>query len=36
MSHSLPTAPRLTVPLEVYYFDTDAGGVVHNLSLIHI
>ena len=32
----LPPQPRLTVPLEVYYFDTDAGGVVHNISYLRM
>jgi acyl-CoA thioester hydrolase len=33
---SLPETPRLTVPLEVYYFDTDAGGVVHNIAYLRM
>ena len=36
MSDPLPAAPRLTVPLEVYYFDTDAGGVVHNIAYLRM
>ena len=32
----LPAPPRLTVPLEVYYFDTDAGGVVHNIAYLRM
>ena len=32
----LPAAPRITVPLEVYYFDTDAGGVVHNIAYLRM
>ena len=36
MSQSLPASPRLTVPLEVYYFDTDAGGVVHNIAYLRM
>ena len=32
----LPASPRLTVPLEVYYFDTDAGGVVHNIAYLRM
>ncbi len=32
----LPATPRLTVPLEVYYFDTDAGGVVHNIAYLRM
>ena len=33
---SLPATPRITVPLEVYYFDTDAGGVVHNIAYLRM
>jgi len=33
---SLPPSPQLTVPLEVYYFDTDAGGVVHNIAYLRM
>ncbi|MCE0484018.1 MAG: acyl-CoA thioesterase [Methylacidiphilales bacterium] len=33
---ALPAEPRLTVPLEVYYFDTDAGGVVHNIAYLRM
>jgi acyl-CoA thioester hydrolase len=33
---SLPTIPRINVPLEVYYFDTDAGGVVHNIAYLRM
>ena len=36
MSSPLPASPRLTVPLEVYYFDTDAGGVVHNIAYLRM
>src|SRR5471032_1768849 len=32
----LPAVPRLTVPLEVYYFDTDAGVVVHNIAYLRM
>src|SRR5476651_206571 len=32
----LPAQPRHTVPLEVYYFDTDAGGVVHNIAYLRM
>ena len=32
----LPTTPRIIVPLEVYYFDTDAGGVVHNIAYLRM
>ncbi len=36
MTSPLPTVPRLTVPMEVYYFDTDAGGVVHNIAYLRM
>ena len=36
MCTSLPSQPRITVPLEVYYFDTDAGGVVHNIAYLRM
>jgi YbgC/YbaW family acyl-CoA thioester hydrolase len=32
----LPATPRITVPMEVYYFDTDAGGVVHNIAYLRM
>src|SRR6202012_1323405 len=32
----LPAEPRLTLPMEVYYFDTDAGGVVHNIAYLRM
>ena len=32
----LPAQPRISVPLEVYYFDTDAGGVVHNIAYLRM
>jgi acyl-CoA thioester hydrolase len=32
----LPPVPRIVVPLEVYYFDTDAGGVVHNIAYLRM
>jgi YbgC/YbaW family acyl-CoA thioester hydrolase len=35
-ANPLPAAPHLTVPLEVYYFDTDAGGVVHNIAYLRM
>ncbi len=35
-SSPLPAQPRITVPLEVYYFDTDAGGVVHNIAYLRM
>jgi acyl-CoA thioester hydrolase len=33
---SLPATPRIVVPQEVYYFDTDAGGVVHNIAYLRM
>jgi len=33
---SLPRPPKITVPIEVYYFDTDAGGVVHNVAYLRM
>ncbi|MCE0499484.1 MAG: acyl-CoA thioesterase [Methylacidiphilales bacterium] len=36
MSSPLPSQPRISVPLEVYYFDTDAGGVVHNIAYLRM
>ena len=35
-STTLPAVPRVTVPMEVYYFDTDAGGVVHNIAYLRM
>src|SRR5580658_7545603 len=32
----LPAQPRINVPLEVYYFDTDAAGVVHNIAYLRM
>jgi acyl-CoA thioester hydrolase len=32
----LPAVPRIVVPLEIYYFDTDAGGVVHNIAYLRM
>lgn len=36
MSETLPKEPRLVTPIEVYYFDTDAGGVVHNVAYLRL
>lgn len=33
---SLPPEPRIVVPLDVFYFDTDAGGVVHNVAYLRM
>lgn len=35
-NHDLPDNPEITIPLNVYFFDTDAGGVVHNISYLRI
>ncbi len=35
-ANALPAVPRHVVPLEVYYFDTDAGGVVHNIAYLRM
>jgi acyl-CoA thioester hydrolase len=35
-SSPLPAIPKISVPLEVYYFDTDAGGVVHNIAYLRM
>jgi len=32
----LPDEPRLTLPVKVYFYDTDAGGVVHNVAYLRI
>jgi acyl-CoA thioester hydrolase len=33
---ALPQNPALTVPVDVFYFDTDAGGVVHNVAYLRM
>jgi acyl-CoA thioester hydrolase len=33
---ALPAIPELTVPVTVYYYDTDAGGVVHNVAYLRL
>lgn len=33
---ALPNDPKLIVPVQVYYFDTDAGGVVHNVAYLRL
>ncbi len=33
---ALPARPHLSVPIQVYYFDTDAGGVVHNVAYLRM
>lgn len=32
----LPSEPCFTVPVSIYYFDTDAGGVVHNAAYLRL
>ncbi|MDR1190445.1 MAG: acyl-CoA thioesterase [Verrucomicrobiales bacterium] len=36
MHNELPEIPEITVPLKVYFFDTDAGGVVHNAAYLRM
>ena len=31
---ALPETPKLTVQVRAYYYDTDAGGVVHNIAYL--
>jgi len=33
---NLPEIPKLSVPIKIYYYDTDAGGVVNNISYMLI
>ncbi|MGF1678270.1 MAG: acyl-CoA thioesterase [Candidatus Methylacidiphilales bacterium] len=33
---ALPEKPELTVPVKIYFYDTDAGGVVHNVAYLRI
>jgi acyl-CoA thioester hydrolase len=32
----LPAEPSLVVDVDVYYYDTDAGGVVHNVAYLRM
>lgn len=32
----LPEKPQLRVPVKVYFYDTDAGGVVHNVAYLRM
>ncbi|MDR0533351.1 MAG: acyl-CoA thioesterase [Verrucomicrobiales bacterium] len=32
----LPEHPEISVPVKVYFFDTDAGGVVHNVAYLRM
>ncbi|MDR2463967.1 MAG: acyl-CoA thioesterase [Verrucomicrobiales bacterium] len=34
--HELPDTPEIIIPLTVYFFDTDAGGVVHNAAYLRM
>ena len=34
--NTLPDSPEITVPVKVYFFDTDAGGVVHNVAYLRL
>ncbi len=34
ISPDLPSDPCLDVPVRIYYYDTDAGGVVHNIAYL--
>ncbi|HEY8965692.1 MAG TPA: thioesterase family protein [Candidatus Methylacidiphilales bacterium] len=36
MSVPSPLSPRHTALIRVYYFDTDAGGVVHNAAYLRL
>jgi YbgC/YbaW family acyl-CoA thioester hydrolase len=36
MSSALPDDPAIRLPLKVYFFDTDAGGVVHNVAYLRM
>lgn len=33
---ALPDEPALSVNVRVYYYDTDAGGVVHNVAYLRL
>lgn len=32
----MPAEPAITVPINIYYFDTDAAGVVHNVAYLRM
>lgn len=36
MSISLPDRPEWAASIKVYFYDTDAGGVVHNVAYLRI
>jgi len=33
---ALPDIPELVVPVKIYFYDTDAGGVVHNVAYLRL
>lgn len=35
-SQPLPKDPSLTIPVRIYFFDTDAAGVVHNIAYLRL
>lgn len=36
MNPNLPDNPEISVSLKVYFYDTDAGGVVHNVAYLRM
>ncbi|MDZ4787883.1 MAG: thioesterase family protein [Blastochloris sp.] len=36
MTSQLPDRPELTSRVKVYFYDTDAGGVVHNIAYLRM
>ncbi|MDR1305472.1 MAG: acyl-CoA thioesterase [Verrucomicrobiales bacterium] len=36
MHPQLPEHPEINLPLTVYFFDTDAGGVAHNVAYLRM
>jgi YbgC/YbaW family acyl-CoA thioester hydrolase len=36
LPNNLPERPELTVPVKIYFYDTDAGGVVHNVAYLRL
>ncbi|MDX6767211.1 MAG: thioesterase family protein [Candidatus Methylacidiphilales bacterium] len=35
-AHSHPEVPELALPVKIYFYDTDAGGVVHNVAYLRL
>lgn len=33
---ALPEKPEFTLPVKIYFYDTDAGGVVHNVAYLRL